>query len=91
MSDWHDNEREKMNGFKPSAEGTPDMAEEEHTVTDNYAPMMDWSQHIDLGEVKDVFFKDTKDVCKADWAYSCVNAFEAALAIANKKDGSPKA
>lgn len=56
-------------------------------MSDNIAPMMDWTQHIDLGEVKDVFHRTSQEFCKSDWAYSCIEAFNGALNIANKKEG----
>ena len=78
MSDWHSNERNSLNGFIPHEEGAPDLADEEHTDT-SHKEVFDWRQHIDLSIVKDVFTHNIKKVCKADWAISCVSAFEASL------------
>lgn len=51
MSDWFEKERESLNGFVPSEAGTPNLADDEHETTDNIAPMMNWSQHVGVGEV----------------------------------------
>jgi len=87
FSDWRSMERNALNGHELHAEGTPELADDEHEET-THEPTWDWRNKIEMNEVKNVYTGDATNVCKADWAAACISAFEARSKIDKRQQGS---